>query len=152
MYFLQIIWIDAHILCRLALSSCQRLLDLPIEMPLSSNPCPSCSSSVPHFRTVTRQYTQPCLDTSVLTYCKAAKAARLVSSNCAAARFSKYLSPEDMYDCETTPMNHQLLNQILAALDNDHNSTVYELFLQTLRSQDTMHSHHRNSLITRIPD
>src|ERR1700720_510962 len=30
--------------------------------------------------------------------------------------------------------------------------TVYELFLQTLRSQDTAHSRHRNSLITRIPD
>ena len=38
MYFLRIIWIDARILCRLALSSCQRLLDLPIKMPLSSKP------------------------------------------------------------------------------------------------------------------
>ena len=49
-------------------------------------------------------------------------------------------------------MNHQLLNQIFMALDDDHNSTVYEVFLQTLRSQDTAHSRHRNSLITRIPD
>ena len=49
-------------------------------------------------------------------------------------------------------MNHQLLNQIFMALDNDHNSTVYEVFLHTLRSQDTVHSRHRNSLITRIPD
>ena len=57
-----------------------------------------------------------------------------------------------MYDCETTAMNHQLLNQILTALDNDHNSTVYELFLQTLRSQDTTHSRHRNSWITIIPN
>ena len=46
-----------------------------------------------------------------------------------------------MCDRETTAMNHQLLNQILMALDNDHNSTVYELFLQTLQSQDTVHSH-----------
>ena len=57
-----------------------------------------------------------------------------------------------MYGCETTPMNHQLLNQILMALDNDHNSTVYEVFLQTLQSQDIMHSCYWNSLITRIPD
>ena len=35
MYFLRIIWIDARPLCRLVLSSCQCLLDLPIEMPLS---------------------------------------------------------------------------------------------------------------------
>ena len=35
---------------------------------------------------VTRQYMQPYSDMSVLTYCKAAKAARLVSSNCAAAQ------------------------------------------------------------------
>ena len=54
-----------------------------------------------------------------------------------------------MYDCENTPMNHQLLNQILVALDNDHNSTVYELFLQTLRSQDTAHSCHGNLLLMR---
>ena len=49
-------------------------------------------------------------------------------------------------------MNFQLLNTILTALDNDNNSTIYDLLLQTLRSREPSHSQHRASLITRIPD
>jgi hypothetical protein len=49
-------------------------------------------------------------------------------------------------------MQHQLLRQVLAALDNDNSSTLYELVLQTLRSQDPAHQRHRASLLSRIPD
>jgi hypothetical protein len=96
------------------------------------------------------------MDMLVLTYCKAAKATRLVSSSCATAQPQKYLSPQDclklVTKIETTTINHQLLSQTLMALDNGHNSTIYDLLLQTLWSWDTVNSHHWNSLIMRIPD
>ena len=34
-------------------------------------------------------------------------------------------STQIVTETETTTTNHQLLNQILIALDNDHNSTIY---------------------------
>jgi hypothetical protein len=49
-------------------------------------------------------------------------------------------------------MQHQLLKQLLSALDNDNNSTLYELVLQTLRSRDPTHQRHQASLLSRIPD
>ena len=49
-------------------------------------------------------------------------------------------------------MNFQLLNTILTALDNDNNSTIYDLLLQTLQSCKPSHSQHHTSLIMRIPD
>jgi hypothetical protein len=49
-------------------------------------------------------------------------------------------------------MQHQLLQQVLTALDNDNSSTLYELVLQTLRSQDLAHQRHRASLLSCIPD
>ena len=49
-------------------------------------------------------------------------------------------------------MQHQLLKQVLAALDNDNSSTLYELVLQALRSQDPAHQRHRASLLSHIPD
>ena len=49
-------------------------------------------------------------------------------------------------------MQHQLLKQVLAALDNDNSSTLYELVLQALRSQDPAHQRHCASLLSRIPD
>ena len=49
-------------------------------------------------------------------------------------------------------MQHQLLKQVLAALDNDNRSNLYELVLQTLRSRDPAHQRHRDSLLSRIPD
>jgi hypothetical protein len=58
----------------------------------------------------------------------------------------------EMFHSQNPSMHHALLNQILTALDNDHGSTIYKLFLQTLRSSDTAHSHYQNSLIMRIPD
>jgi hypothetical protein len=58
----------------------------------------------------------------------------------------------EMFHSQNPSMHHALLNQILTALDNDPGSTIYELFLQTLQSSDTVHSRYQNSLITRIPD
>ena len=49
-------------------------------------------------------------------------------------------------------MNYQILWQILTSLDRDNNSTIYELLLQTLRSQDPTHQRHRVSILGRIPD
>jgi hypothetical protein len=49
-------------------------------------------------------------------------------------------------------MNFQLLNTILTALDNNNNSTIYDLLLQTLQSREPSHSQHHASLITRIPN
>ena len=49
-------------------------------------------------------------------------------------------------------MQPQLLSQILAALNRDHNSTIYDLLIQTLRSWDPSHSHHRDSILTHFPD
>jgi hypothetical protein len=46
----------------------------------------------------------------------------------------------------TTAMQHQLLVQILAAFDGDHNATIYDLIVQTLRSQGPTHIRHQ------IPD
>ena len=49
-------------------------------------------------------------------------------------------------------MQHQLLKQVLTTLDNDNSFTLYELVLQTLRSQDPAHQRHRASLLSHIPD
>jgi hypothetical protein len=49
-------------------------------------------------------------------------------------------------------MQPQLLSQILAALNKDHNSTIYDLLIATLRSRDPSHNHHRDSILTRFPD
>jgi len=49
-------------------------------------------------------------------------------------------------------MQPQLLSQILTALNKDHNSTIYDLLIATLRSRDPSHSHHRDSILTRFPD
>ena len=49
-------------------------------------------------------------------------------------------------------MRPQLLSQILTALNNDNNSTVYNLLIATLRSQDPSHSDHRNSILSHFPD
>ena len=49
-------------------------------------------------------------------------------------------------------MQHQLLKQVLAALDNDNSSTLYELVLQTLQNQDPAHQRHWASLLSHIPD
>jgi hypothetical protein len=46
----------------------------------------------------------------------------------------------------------QLLSQILAALDKDYSSTIYDLLLATLHSRDPSHSCHRNYILTRFPD
>jgi hypothetical protein len=49
-------------------------------------------------------------------------------------------------------MNFQLLNTILTALDNNNNSTIYNLLLQSLQSHKPLHSQHCTSLIMRSPD
>ena len=49
-------------------------------------------------------------------------------------------------------MQHPLLKQILAALDRGNSSTLFELVLQTLRSQDPAHQRHRASLLSQIPE
>jgi hypothetical protein len=49
-------------------------------------------------------------------------------------------------------MQHQLVVQILAALDGDHNATIYDLVVQTLRSQGSTHIRHQRSILDRIPD
>src|SRR5882762_2815001 len=49
-------------------------------------------------------------------------------------------------------MQHQLVVQILAALDGDHNATIYDLVIQTLRSQGSTHIRHQRSILDRIPD
>ena len=49
-------------------------------------------------------------------------------------------------------MQHRLVVQILAALDEDHNATIYDLIVQTLRSQESTHIHHQRSVLDRIPD
>ena len=41
-------------------------------------------------------------------------------------------------------MDYQLLKNILAALDQDHNSTLYDLIVQTL-VQSNDHEHHHTS-------
>ena len=49
-------------------------------------------------------------------------------------------------------MQHQLLVQILAALDGDHNASIYDLVVQTLQSQESIHIHHQRSILDQIPD
>ena len=49
-------------------------------------------------------------------------------------------------------MQPQLLSQILTTLNKDHNSTIYDLLIATLRSQDPSHSHHHDSILTHFPD
>ena len=49
-------------------------------------------------------------------------------------------------------MQHQLVVQILAALDGDHNATIYDLVVQTLQSQGSTHIHHQRSILDWIPD
>jgi hypothetical protein len=49
-------------------------------------------------------------------------------------------------------MNYQLLKNILSTLDQDHQSTLYDLMVQTLRSSDPALERHRESLLERIPD
>ena len=49
-------------------------------------------------------------------------------------------------------MQHRLVVQILAALDEDHNATIYDVIVQTLRSQESTHIHHQRSVLDRIPD
>jgi hypothetical protein len=49
-------------------------------------------------------------------------------------------------------MQHQLVVQILTALDGDHNATIYDLVVQTLRSQGPTHVRHQRSILDRIPD
>jgi hypothetical protein len=49
-------------------------------------------------------------------------------------------------------MDQNLLNQILATLTNVHGTTLYDMVLQTLRSHDVRHSHHRASILDRMPD
>jgi hypothetical protein len=51
-----------------------------------------------------------------------------------------------------TTMQHQLLAQILAALDGDHNTSIYDLVVQTLWSQESTHIHHQRSILDQIPD
>src|SRR6202040_72709 len=58
------------------------------------------------------------------------------------------LSPENRYMTTTTTMQHQLVVQILAALDGDHNATIYDLVTQTLRSQGSTHIRHQIRLDT----
>jgi hypothetical protein len=49
-------------------------------------------------------------------------------------------------------MNYQLLKNILSTLDQDHQSTLYDLMVQTLQSSDPALEWHRESLLARIPD
>ena len=49
-------------------------------------------------------------------------------------------------------MQHQLLVQILATLDGDHNATIFDMVVQTLRSQEPTHICHQMSILNRIPD
>jgi hypothetical protein len=49
-------------------------------------------------------------------------------------------------------MQHQSVIQILAALDGDHNATIYDLVVQTLRSQQSSHIRHQRSIVDQIPD
>jgi len=51
-------------------------------------------------------------------------------------------------------MQHQLVVQILTALDGDHNATIYDFVVQTLRirSQGPTHVRHQRSILDRIPD
>ena len=49
-------------------------------------------------------------------------------------------------------MQHQLVVQILTALNGDHNATIYDLVVQTLQSQGSTHIHHQRSILNRIPD
>jgi hypothetical protein len=49
-------------------------------------------------------------------------------------------------------MDQHLLNQILNALTNAHGTTLYDMVLQTLRSHDVMHGHHRASILDRMAD
>ena len=48
-------------------------------------------------------------------------------------------------------MQHELLKQVLTALDNDNSSTLYEFVLQTLPSWDPTHQRHWASLLSHIP-
>ena len=48
-------------------------------------------------------------------------------------------------------MQPQLLSQILAALNKDHNSTIYDLLIATLQSRDPSHNHHHDSILTCFP-
>ena len=49
-------------------------------------------------------------------------------------------------------MQHQLVVQILAALDGDHNATIYDLVVQTSQSQGSTHIHHQRSILDWILD
>jgi hypothetical protein len=49
-------------------------------------------------------------------------------------------------------MDQHLLNQILNALTDAHGITLYDMVLQTLRSRDVRHSHHRASILDRMAD
>ena len=49
-------------------------------------------------------------------------------------------------------MHYQLLKQVLTTLNNDNSSTLYDLVLQTLRSQDPAHQRHHASLLSCILD
>ena len=49
-------------------------------------------------------------------------------------------------------MDQNLLNQILTTLTNVHGTTLYDMVLQTLRSHDVRHNHHRASILDQMPD
>ena len=48
-------------------------------------------------------------------------------------------------------MNYQLLKNILSTLDQDHQSMLYDLMVQTLWSSDPVLERHCESLLERIP-
>ena len=45
-----------------------------------------------------------------------------------------------------------VLQQILTALDRDNKSTLYDVILQTLQSQNPAHQCHRDLILLHIPD
>jgi hypothetical protein len=47
-------------------------------------------------------------------------------------------------------MQHRLFVQILAALNGDHNTTIYDLVVQTLRSQETTYRPPQSAMIYMI--
>ena len=49
-------------------------------------------------------------------------------------------------------MNTTVLQQILTALNCDNKSTLYDVILQTLQSQNPAHQHHCDSILLHIPD
>ena len=54
-------------------------------------------------------------------------------------------STQIVMETETTTTNHQLLNQILAALDNDNNSTIYDASSDSVKSR-----HHTQPLLNLV--